>query len=112
MLPHPSGCFFDISIACFCYHYRNSIFLIYSHLLSLDQGCRIGALFPYSICVSIPLHGGNRGPSPSFCYSPFTSLTPFPFPFPAATLTGRLPSNRVGLIPCSVITTFALSRRE
>src|SRR5512138_2049721 len=45
-------------------------------------------------------------------YSSFTNLTPLPFPFPAAIFTGRLPSNSVGLIPCSVITTFALSRRE
>jgi hypothetical protein len=33
-------------------------------------------------------------------------------PFPFDTFTGRLPSKRVGLILGSVITIFALSRRE
>jgi hypothetical protein len=48
----------------------------------------------------------------SSCYSSFTILTPFLFPFPVDTFAGRLPSKRVGLIPCSVITIFVFSRRE
>ena len=38
------------------------------------------------------------------------SLTYLTFSFD--TLTGRLPSSRVGLIPCSVMTILAFSRKE
>jgi hypothetical protein len=46
----------------------------------------------------------------SICYLSFTNS--MSFPFPVAKFTGRLPSKRVRLILCSVITIFALSRRE
>lgn len=76
--------------------------------LSINQGRRIRTAARDSLCV--PGHPTEVVTLASFCYSSFTTLTPFPFP--ADTFTGRLPSNRVGLIPCSVITIFALSRSE
>jgi hypothetical protein len=67
---------------------------------------------------------GAAGLQPALVYCPALYILPRsaaqtrvfassrPLFFSADTLTGRLPSNRVGLMPCSVMTILALSRSE